>query len=107
MAAVKKKYPACLNLELNNTENKQQKPIKHMSNNGKILWAVLAGAAVGAVAGILFAPAKGEDTRKRIGDQAKKLTDGVKDLVTGELAETVQAVQNTAAEFRIRGNWYE
>ncbi|NLO02771.1 MAG: YtxH domain-containing protein, partial [Bacteroidales bacterium] len=35
-------------------------------SSGKVFLGVLAGAAAGALAGILFAPAKGSKTRKRI-----------------------------------------
>ena len=44
-------------------------------NASKVLMGVLGGVAVGAVAGILFAPAKGTKTRKRImkkGNNLKK-----------------------------------
>lgn len=37
-----------------------------MSRAGNTLVAILAGAAVGAVAGILLAPERGVETRKRI-----------------------------------------
>lgn len=37
-----------------------------------ILYSFLGGAVVGAGIAILFAPAKGEDTRKRIKDLLKK-----------------------------------
>ncbi|MCI5980678.1 MAG: YtxH domain-containing protein [Sodaliphilus pleomorphus] len=37
-----------------------------------ILYSFLGGAVVGASIAILFAPAKGEDTRKRIKDLLKK-----------------------------------
>lgn len=35
-------------------------------NSSKVLLGVLGGVAVGALAGVLFAPAKGTKTRKRI-----------------------------------------
>lgn len=46
-----------------------------MSKTGNTLVAILAGAAVGAVAGILMAPERGEETRKRIGKGFKDGTD--------------------------------
>lgn len=50
-----------------------------MNNSSKILAAVAAGVAAGAVLGILFAPDKGVATRKKISDQGKKLAEGIKD----------------------------
>jgi gas vesicle protein len=50
-----------------------------MNNNGRILAAVAAGIAAGAVPGILFAPDKGSETRKKINEQGKKIADGVKE----------------------------
>ncbi|MCK9402704.1 MAG: YtxH domain-containing protein [Chitinophagaceae bacterium] len=50
-----------------------------MKSTGKILAAVLAGAAIGAVVGILLAPDKGSETRKKISEEGKRLADDVKD----------------------------
>ena len=50
-----------------------------MNNGGKILIAFAAGAMVGAVLGILFAPDKGSETRKKIGEQGKKMTEAIKE----------------------------
>ncbi|HEY6063280.1 MAG TPA: YtxH domain-containing protein [Chitinophagaceae bacterium] len=49
-----------------------------MNNSGKILAAVAAGIAAGAVLGILFAPDKGSETRRKISEQGKKMADGIK-----------------------------
>lgn len=37
-----------------------------------LLAAFLGGAAVGAACGVLFAPEKGEDTRKKVADALRK-----------------------------------
>ena len=39
----------------------------------------LTGAVVGVAAGILFAPEKGEDTRRRLADKGGKLANQVKE----------------------------
>jgi gas vesicle protein len=54
-------------------------------NNGKLLGALLIGAAIGAALGILFAPAKGDETRRKISDKARDLTDDL----TGMIKETM------------------
>jgi gas vesicle protein len=46
--------------------------------NSKILLGFVAGAAVGALAGILFAPEKGAKTREKIAGKAGDLTDSIK-----------------------------
>jgi gas vesicle protein len=47
-------------------------------NSGKVLLGVLAGLAAGAALGILFAPAKGSDTRKKIAHKGKGYADSLK-----------------------------
>lgn len=73
---------------------------------GKIVAAVLAGVAVGAALGILFAPDKGSETRRKI---TKKSKDYVDDL--GEKAnefmegitEQLEAVKEDAVRITENG----
>lgn len=46
--------------------------------NSKALLGFVAGAAVGALAGILFAPEKGSKTRKKIADKTGEASDSLK-----------------------------
>lgn len=48
-----------------------------MNNTNKILTAVGAGIVVGTIVGVLFAPEKGSETRKKISGQGKKIVDDV------------------------------
>lgn len=43
-----------------------------MANSGNSILAFLSGAAIGAAVGVLYAPEKGEDTRKRLNSEAHK-----------------------------------
>ena len=52
-----------------------------MTTTGKILTAFTVGAAAGVVLGILFAPAKGSETRQKISDQGKKFSDSIKEKI--------------------------
>jgi len=52
-----------------------------MNSTSKILTALAAGAALGLATGILFAPDKGSETRKKIKDKGRKLSDEVKNKI--------------------------
>ena len=52
-----------------------------MNQSNKIITAFLAGAAAGALLGVLFAPAKGSETRAKIKEQGQKMTDEFQDVV--------------------------
>ncbi|MGB5437302.1 MAG: YtxH domain-containing protein [Maribacter sp.] len=55
-----------------------------MNNTGNTLLAIIAGSAIGAALGVLFAPDKGEVTRRKIADQAtatkESITNNAMDL---------------------------
>jgi len=71
-------------------------------SSSKLLVGFLAGAAVGALAGILFAPDKGSNTRKKIATKSGDITDSVKnsfnDFIDG-VKQTYAGAKEEAEEF--------
>lgn len=56
----------------------------HLTNNTDktpVVVALLSGLAIGAVLGVLFAPASGSETRSLIADKSKDLSDSAKDTL--------------------------
>jgi gas vesicle protein len=74
--------------------------------NTKTLLGFLAGAAVGALAGILLAPDKGSETRKKIskktGDVGDSLKNSFNDFVDG-IKETYAGVKTEAEDVEEKG----
>ncbi|MET3113149.1 gas vesicle protein [Pedobacter sp. CG_S7] len=56
-----------------------------MNDNSKVLIGLLAGLAAGAALGLLFAPEKGTDTRDRLSQSIKDLSDSLKDKAADEI----------------------
>ena len=77
-----------------------------MNSGSKVLLGVLAGAAAGAVLGVLFAPDKGIETRKRIGEGSKDIATNLKDkfsdLVDG-IADKYEAAREGATDLIEKG----
>ena len=50
-------------------------------NTNKVVLGLIGGLAIGALAGVLFAPAKGSKTRKRIMKKGSNYTKEIKDKI--------------------------
>ena len=53
-----------------------------MNTTVKVLSGFLAGAALGTIAGVLIAPDRGSNTRKKIKDESKRLSHDITESVT-------------------------
>ena len=71
-------------------------------SSGKVVLGALAGLAAGAVLGILLAPDKGSNTRKKMTDKAGSYADDLKekfnDFVEG-ITEKFEAAKEDANDF--------
>ena len=62
----------------------------------KVLLGLLAGVAVGTVLGLLFAPAKGTETRKKITKKSKEYID----VLTEKFDEVLEMVNEKIADVK-------
>jgi len=71
---------------------------KYMSNNSKLMMGFLVGAAVGGALGLLLAPDKGSETRRKIMETGNDLGDsiaGFGDSVKDKFNEVVDGVKGS------------
>lgn len=66
-------------------------------NGGKVVASVLAGLAVGALLGVLFAPAKGSTTRRRILKKGEAYAENIKESI-GDLKDDISEKIDMAKE---------
>ena len=75
-----------------------------MSSAGKILLGVLAGAAVGAIVGVLMAPEKGTNTRKKIMKKGEDYTETLKDKFDELVNGMTEKIENVKSETKAMVN---
>jgi gas vesicle protein len=74
--------------------------------SGKLVLGVLAGVAIGAIAGILFAPGKGSDTRKKIVSKGRDYANGLQekfDELVDSISQKYENVREEAGELITNG----
>jgi gas vesicle protein len=87
-----------------------------MTNTAKIITAIAAGAVAGAVLGVLFAPDKGTETRRKVSEEGKRLAQTLRekfnrmkersDDVVGTIQESIDELEAKANMMREKMNQY-
>ena len=67
-------------------------------NSGKVLLGILAGLATGATLGILFAPDKGSNTRKKISKSGEDYLNNLKNMVEDFLVKATNELEYVKGE---------
>jgi len=74
-----------------------------MNNTTKILLGFIAGAAIGGALGILLAPDKGSETRRKIVEKGSDLGDSLSESLSG-FGDTIKEKFNDVVD-GVKGNF--
>jgi gas vesicle protein len=67
-------------------------------NSGKIILGALAGLAIGAALGVLFAPDKGANTRKKIIGKIDDFANEIKNNLDDAMSDMIQSAEDQMDE---------
>ncbi len=67
--------------------------MENSDNSGKVILSMLIGIALGGILGILFAPDKGKETRKKIVGASDDLTESLKEKFDQFMGEAKKEVE--------------
>ncbi len=76
--------------------------MENSNGSGKLIGALLVGAAIGGILGVLFAPDKGSETRKKIAGKTNDMAQAIKDkfdMVSDEVKKEMTEAKEKAAGF--------
>lgn len=78
-----------------------------MKDSGKVVTALLAGLAAGAVLGLLFAPDKGSETRDKLNDSLTDLADAIKERAEQQIDQLNDLKEKVIASVKSKASQAE
>ena len=73
-----------------------------MAKSGSTFLALLTGAAIGAGLGMLYAPDRGEETRRKLGENARRTQDDLNRRYKETSSNLSQKAKKAKSDFEVR-----
>jgi gas vesicle protein len=78
-----------------------------MTDNSKVIVALLVGLAAGAALGVLFAPDKGVETRDKLAESLKNLGETIKETAANEIDNLINLKDKVVDNIKTKINGAE